>query len=35
MKESKNISRDGRRGNVDVMNSGGVNLTVIRGAIEG
>jgi hypothetical protein len=35
MKEPKNISRDGRRGNVDVMNGGGVDLTVICGTIKG
>jgi hypothetical protein len=35
VKKPENIGRDGRRGNVDVMNGGGVNLTVIRGTIKG
>jgi hypothetical protein len=34
VKKPKNVSRNGRRGNVNVMDSGSVDLTVIRGTIE-
>jgi ribosomal protein S27E len=35
MKKPKNVGRNGRRGNVNIMDSGGVDLTVIRGTIKG
>jgi hypothetical protein len=34
MKKPKNVGRNGRRGNVNVIDSGGVDLTVICGTIK-
>jgi hypothetical protein len=35
VKEPKNVGGNRRRGNINIMNGGGVNLTVICGTIEG
>jgi hypothetical protein len=35
VKEPKNVGGDGRRGNVNVMNGGSVDLTVVRGTVKG
>jgi hypothetical protein len=34
MKKPKNVGCDGRRGNIHVMNGGGVDLAVIRGTVK-
>jgi hypothetical protein len=34
LKKPKNVGRNGRRGDVNVMDGGGVDLTVIRGTVK-
>jgi hypothetical protein len=35
LKKPKNVGGNGRRGNVHVVNSGGVDLAMVSGAVEG
>jgi hypothetical protein len=35
LKKPKDVGRNGRRGNVHVMDGGGVDLAVIGGTVEG